>query len=167
MHLYQWFNIPKRRIPQFFNFMGSSAGNVQSVKKTPTTIFVPPSIPVTYPETQRESGYYICPFDGTKKMTANNPLVLEKQREELQKSLEQYEETLQYSGTTISPSEVARIKGEVRKEMQEQFAQARTNVLAYAKLEGNLVASKNISKSGNATADSDVIDLISQFVASL
>jgi len=77
------------------------------------------------------------------------------------------EETSQYSGTTISPSEAAQIKAEVRKEMQEQFAQACANVLEHAKLEDNPMATKNISKYGNATADSDVIDLISQSVASL
>ena len=45
--------------------------------------------------------------------------------------------------------------------MNQQFAEAR------AKLENNPVAHVNISKSGNATADVDIIDLISQSVASL
>ena len=51
--------------------------------------------------------------------------------------------------------------------MKQQFAQARANVLAHAKLENTPVAQRNSSKSGNATAEVDVIDLISQSVASL
>ena len=67
----------------------------------------------------------------------------------------------EYSGTTISPSEEARIREEVRNVMKQQFAEAR------AKLESNPVAHVNISKFGNTAADSDVTDLISQSVASL
>ena len=62
---------------QFFNFIGSSAGNEQSLRKAPANISVPHSTPITYPETQCEPGYYMCPFDGTKEMTADNLLVLE------------------------------------------------------------------------------------------
>ena len=94
-------------IPQFFNFIESSAGNVQLVKKTIANVSAPPSIPITYPEAQCELGYYICPFDGTKKMTASNRLVLGKQREEVQKSLEQYGDETTSQGTTIAPSEAA------------------------------------------------------------
>ena len=43
-------------------------------------------------------------------MTADNPLVLEKQREEVQKSLEQYGDETVSHGTTIAPSEEARIR---------------------------------------------------------
>ena len=64
----------------------------------------------------------MCPFDGTKKMTADNPLVLEKRREELQKSLDQYSKGTISHDTTISPSEEARIREEVRTVMKEQFA---------------------------------------------
>ena len=67
----------------------------------------------------------------------------------------------EYSGTTISPSEEARIREEVCNVMKQQFVEAR------AKLESNSVVHGNISKSGNTAADSDVIDLISQSVASL
>ena len=67
----------------------------------------------------------------------------------------------EYSGTTISPLEEARIREEVRIVMKQQFAEA------HAKLESNPVVHGNISKSGNTAAGSDVIDLISQSVASL
>ena len=63
--------------------------------------------------------------------------------------------------STISPSEEARIRKEVRAVTNQQFAEAR------AKLESNPVAHVNTSKSGNATANVDIIDLISQSVASL
>ena len=65
------------------------------------------------------------------------------------------------SGTTISPSEEARIREEVRTVIKQQFVEAR------AKMESNPVAHQGIPKSGNASADIDVIDLISQSVASL
>ena len=110
------------RTSQLFNFIGPSAGNEQSVRKAPVNISVPFATPVTYPETQWEPGCYICPFDGTKKMTADNPLVLEKRREELQKSLDQYGEGTISHGTTISPSEEARIREEIHTVMKEQFA---------------------------------------------
>ena len=67
----------------------------------------------------------------------------------------------EYSGTTISPSEEAQIREEVSNVMKQQFTEAR------AKFESNPVVHGNISKSANTAADSDVIDLISQFVASL
>ena len=63
--------------------------------------------------------------------------------------------------STISSTEKAQIRDEVRSVVNQQFAQAR------AKLETNLVTHVNTSKSGNATADIDVIDLISQSVVSL
>ena len=63
----------------------------------------------------------------------------------------------EYGGTTISPSEEARIREEVRTVMKEQFASARANVLARNKS----------SKTGNASAENEVIDLITQSVASL
>ena len=74
------------------------------MRKAPVNIFVPLSTPESYPETQCEPGYYICPFDGTKKMTADNPLVLEKRGEERQKSLDQYSAGTISHDTTISPS---------------------------------------------------------------
>ena len=67
----------------------------------------------------------------------------------------------EYNGTTISSSEEAQIREEVRSVMKQQFAEAR------AKLESNPVAHGSSSKCGNATAEVDVIDLISQSVASL
>ena len=142
---------PQATIPQFFNFIGSSAGNEQSVRKAPVNIFVPLSTPESYPETQCEPGYYMCPFDGTKKMTDDNPLVWEKRREEVQKSLDQYSAGTISHGTTISPLEEARIWAEVRTVMKEQFAQACVNISAHAKLENTPVAQRNSSKSGNAS----------------
>ena len=51
--------------------------------------------------------------------------------------------------------------------MKQQFAQARANAMAISNLEKKLAAQASISKSGEATADGDVIDLISQSAASL
>ena len=68
----------------------------------------------------------------------------------------------QYSGTEISPREAARIRDEVQGVMKQQFAQARANAVAISNLEKKLEAQVSISKSGEATADGDVIDLISQ-----
>ena len=66
------------------------------------------------------------------------------------------------TSSTISPKDEARIRAEVRDIMQKQFATAR------AKLESNPVAHKEaFVKSSAATSDVDVIDLISQSVASL
>ena len=79
----------------------------------------------------------------------------------MQKSLDEY------SGTTISSSEAARIRTEVQVVMKQQFAQVRANGMAISNLEKKLAAQASISKSGEATADGDVIDLISQSAASL
>ena len=49
--------------------------------------------------------------------------------------------------------------------MKQQFAQARANAVAISNLEKKLEAQVSISKSGEATADGDVIDLISQSAA--
>ena len=71
------------------------------------------------------------------------------------------QEEEQYSGTTISPSKVVRIRAEIQSVMKQQFAQAHANVLAHAKLENTPVAQGGSSKSGDAIAKVDVIDLIS------
>ena len=84
--------------------------------------------------------------------------------EETETSMQEEE---QYSGTTIAPLEAVRIKAEVQYVMKQQVAEACANVLAHAKLENTPVAQGDSSKSGNATAEVDVIDLISQSVASL
>ena len=63
----------------------------------------------------------------------------------------------QYNGTIISPTEAARIRAEVQGVIKQQFAAARANVLAHNKS----------SNTGNASAENEVIDLITQSVASL
>ena len=70
-------------------------------------------VPEEHPETRCEPGYYICPFDGTKKMTSNNHLALEIQRKEVQKALEQEE------SSTISIEEAKLIRAEVREVMKQ------------------------------------------------
>ena len=147
------------KIPQFFNFIGSRTDDIQAANKTSVNVSasssqIPNSVPEEYPETPCEPRYYISPFDRTKKMTYDNPLAVKMERKELQKALEE-------TSSTVSPLEEVRIRKEVRVVMNQQFAEAR------AKLENNPVAHVNISKSGNATADVDIIDLISQSVASL
>ena len=64
----------------------------------------------------------------------------------------------------MSPSEAAHIRAEVQSVMKQQFAQAHANVLAQ---ENTPVAQGSSSKSGDAIAKVDVIDLISQSIASL
>ena len=66
----------------------------------------------------------------------------------------------EYSGTTISPSEATRIRAEVQGVMKQQFAQARANAIAISNLEKKLAAQAPTWRSGGATADGDVIDLI-------
>ena len=151
------------KISQFFNFIGSTIDDAQAASRTLVNVSasssqIPNSVPEKYPETQCEPGYYTYPFDGTKKMINDNPLVKEIERKELQKVMEEVSSTFSPSSNTISPLEEARIRKEVRDMMNQQFAQAR------AKLESNPVAHVNISKSYNATADVDIIDLISQSV---
>ena len=73
----------------------------------------------------------------------------------------------EYNGTTISPSEAARIRAEVQGVMKQQFAQARANATAISNLEKKLAAQVSTSRSGEATADGDVIDLITQSATSL
>ena len=110
------------RIPQFFNFVGSSDADAQAVRKTSVNASVPPSVPMTYPNMQSEPGYYISPFDGEKRMREDNLTFVEQQRAEWNKIKQQSAEWSRsmdkYSGTTISPSEEARIREEVRTVMK-------------------------------------------------
>ena len=72
------------------------------------------------------------------------------------------ERIIEEEDSTISPEEEARIRAEVRAIMNQKFA------IGHAKLESISVAQNEASvKSGAATSDVDVIDLISQSVASL
>ena len=90
---------------------------------------------------------------------------------EFQPTVEETESSMQeeerYSGTTISPSEAMWIRTKVQSVMKQQFAQAHANVLARAKLENTPIVQGSSSKSSDATARVDAIDLISQSVASL
>ena len=70
--------------------------------------------------------------------------------------------------STLSPEEAAQIRAEVQAVMKYQFAKARANLLAHAKLESNLVAScKDSLYTSAATANPKLIDLITQSIASL
>ena len=109
------------KIPQFFNFIGSSVGNVHDATEVLVT------------------------------KSADSP------RKEKSAQLSSI---IEEESSTVSASEEARIWKEVRSMVNQQFAEAR------AKLESNPVAQVNISKSANPTADVDIIDLISQSVAS-
>ena len=76
------------KIPQFFNFIGSRTDEVQAANKTSVNVSasssqIPNSVPEEYPQTRCEPEYHICPFDGTKKMTYDNPLALELKRKKL------------------------------------------------------------------------------------
>ena len=88
-------------------------------------------------------------------MTEDNPAFVEQQRTESERITEE-------ANSTISLDEEARIRAEVRTVMNQKFA------AGGAKLESNPVAQNEaFVKSAAATSDVDVIDLISQSVASL
>ena len=143
------------RIPQFFNFVGSNAVNKTPVNVAAARSMKSKSIPDTTPEIQCEKGWYISSFDVKKKMTADNPALLEQERAELERIVEE-------ESSTISAEEEAQIREEVRAVMNQKFAIGR------AKLESNPIAQNEVFvKSGAATSDVDLIDLISQSVASL
>ena len=115
----------------------------------------PKSVPNAIPEGQCEKGWYISPFDGKKRMTADNPALVEQDRAELERIIEE-------ESSTISPEEETQIRAEVRAVMNQKFEVGR------GKLESISVAQNEASvKSGAATSDVDVIDLISQSIASL
>ena len=73
------------KIPQFFNFIGSSDADAQAVKKTSVNVSVPPSVPTTHLDVRPKLGYYISPFDGEKRMMEDNPTFVEQQRAELER----------------------------------------------------------------------------------
>ena len=88
-------------------------------------------------------------------MASDNPAFLTQEKAELARTIEK-------ESSTISPEEEARIRAEVREIMQKKFAVGR------AKLESNPIAQNAaFEKSGTATSDTNVIDLITQSVASL
>ena len=77
----------QERIPQFFNFVGSNAGNEHVVNKTPVNVAATPSmkskaVPNATPEDQCEKGWYISAFDGKKKRRIDHPAFVEQQRAE-------------------------------------------------------------------------------------
>ena len=153
------------KIPQFFNFIGSRTDDVQAANKTSVNVSasssqIPNSVPRKYPEVQCEPAYYICPFDGTNKMTNDNQLAIRIREERIAEGSGRRKQHRLSFKDRLSFEE-ARIRKEVRSVVNQQFAEAR------AKLGSNLVAHMNISKSGNATANVDIIDLISQSIASL
>ena len=116
----------KLKFPQFFNFVGSNAGNNASpmsvglgsaVNKTnvaATPSMRPKYVPNTTPEIQCEKEWYISPFDGKKKMTSDHPALLEQERAKLERIAEE-------ESSTTSPDEDARISAEVREVMAQKF----------------------------------------------
>ena len=72
-----------------------------------------------------------------------------------------------YSSKEISLGEAVWIRDEVQGVMKQQFAQARAHAEAISNLEKKLAAHGTISKSVNATAEEEVIDLISKSATSL
>ena len=113
------------------------------------------SLPEATPELQKKPGCHWSRFEGG---WYKKGATLGKEEKEKMIVLEPVAEE---TSSTVSPSEEAWIQKEVLLVMNQQFVEAR------AKLENNLVAHVNISKSGNATVDADIIDLISQSIASL
>ena len=146
------------RIPQFFNFVGSNVGNEHAVNKTPvnlsaTTSMKSKSPPESTPELQKRPGWY---WSETEREWYKTGETLDKERASRLSSI------IEEDSSTISIEEEARIRAEVRAVMNKKFTVGR------AKLEGNPVAQNEVFvKSGAATSDVDVIDLISQSVASL
>ena len=110
-------------IPQFFNFIGSNAGNVLVTTGAPIMPFAISQIkekspPSSVPEPPSKSGWV---WSELAQKWLKTPELIEKERaarlheiveEETQRSIT--EECTQNSGTTISPSEAARIKAEVQ-----------------------------------------------------
>ena len=154
------------RIPQFFNFVESNSGNNTSlVNVVAAPSMKSKSVPDTNPEIECEKGWYISPLDGKKKMTTDNPAFLEQQHAEWERVTQQsteWERNTEGTSSTISAEEEARIRAELCAVMNQKFGVGR------AKLESNPIAQNEaLVKLGAATSDVDVIDLISQSVASL
>ena len=104
---------PQAKIPQFFNFIGSSSGvsqaaspipaNVEenvSIFNLPKTVGIPPKLLEVYEQQMRK----------VKGNVESQPT-----EEETEISMQDEE---QYSGTTIAPSEAARIRAEVQSVMK-------------------------------------------------
>ena len=164
------------QIPQFFNFIGSSAGNMTTPLGGKMFASSEPVVEKPPKDLQQEVSELIQRHDDERKSQ-------EKRAEENRRSFQMMMNTPrpfidlqsnensdaadEYSGTTISPSEAARIRAEVQGVMKQQFAQARANAMAISNLEKKLAAQVSTSRSGGATADGDVIDLITQYVTLL
>ena len=69
------------------------------------------------------------PFDGKKRMTADNPAFLEQKRAELDRIKQQATlgRITEEESSTISAAEEERIRAEVRAVMNQKFAASRTN----------------------------------------
>ena len=150
-------------IPQFFNFVGSSSGMPQFAVQTPAsmernTSFLISPIQLGFPPAI--AGRIFPANEGSERYPKMpQPTIREKENS--------MQDEDQYSGTEISPGEAARIREEVQGVMKQQFAQACAHAEAISNLEKKLAAQESISKSVNATAEEDVIDLISKSAASL
>ena len=116
------------KIPQFFA-QGSDAVNKPPVNVAAMSSMKSKLAPSTTPEIQCEKGWYISPFDGKKKMTNDNPALVEQEKAELERITEKV-------SSFISSEDEARIRAEVRDIMQKKFA------AGHAKLESNPVRQK-------------------------
>ena len=69
------------KIPQFFAW-GSDPVNKTPINVAATSSMKPKFVPKTTAEIQCETGWYISPFDGKKKMTSDNLALVEKEKSE-------------------------------------------------------------------------------------
>ena len=154
--------VSQATIPQFLNFVGSSSGMPLPTIQTSTSmeqntsnfdlpqkVGFPPKLLETYSQQMKK----------VRGLKSPQPAVREPES-----SIQDEDE---YSGTEISSREAAWIKRDVQGVMKQQFAQACVHAEAISKLEQEMEAQMSISKSGKATADTDVIDLISQSAVAL
>ena len=137
MLLHQWFKIPKHAYHNSLISLGQVLGEMfpscnsgvpvtksadfQAVrKKSYQVLFLTiRKDPVGSGPNLEEGGTKLKKLWMAKRESARLSSIVEEEIAELSSSMDEY------SGTTISPSEVARIKAEVRGVMQEQFAQAK------------------------------------------
>ena len=141
---------------------GSDAMSKPPVNVAATSPIKSKSVPDVVEGLQCEKGWYISPFDGKKRMTADNPAFLEQKRDELDRIKQQATlgRITEEESSTISAAEEERIRAEIRVVMNQKFTAGR------AKFENNLVLQNSV-KSGVGTSDDEVIDLRTPSATSL
>ena len=111
------------KIPQFFNLIGSNATNVHATTEVPITKSADSPIegkssPNSAPEHPNRPGWYWSELGERWYKTAET---LDKEKSARLSS------TIEEESSTISPSEEARIRKEVRSVVNQQFAEAVPN----------------------------------------